>query len=64
MVLDSLGVGLVDQNVLYNDNQSHSITEAGWYTAPDGLQWTTHNRELPAPPGPPRYGSYHFVPFG
>lgn len=38
MVLDSLGAGLLDQNQLYNDNHSHSTTEAGWATAPDGLQ--------------------------
>jgi len=63
MVLDSLGAGLLDQNVLYNDNHSHSTTEAGWYTAPDGLQWTMHNLEPPAPPGPPHYGSYDFVLF-
>ena len=47
MVLDSLGAGLLDQNVLYNDNHSHSTTEAGWYTGPDGLQWTMHNWSLP-----------------
>ncbi|HEX4578321.1 MAG TPA: hypothetical protein VH117_13275 [Edaphobacter sp.] len=63
MVLDSLGAGLLDQNVLYNDNHSHSTTESGWYTAPDGLQWTMHNLEPPAPPGPPHYGSYDFVLF-
>jgi hypothetical protein len=63
MVLDSLGAGLLDQNQLYNDNHSHSTTESGWYTAPDGLQWTMHNYEPPAPAGPPHYGSYDFVLF-
>ena len=63
MVLDSLGAGLLDQNQLYNDNHSHSTTEAGWATAPDGLQWTMHNYEPPAPAGPPHYGSYDFVLF-
>jgi len=63
MVLDSLGAGLLDQNQLYNDNHSHSTTESGWYTAPDGLQWTMHHYEPPAPPGPPHYGSYDFVLF-
>ncbi len=63
MVLDSLGAGLLDQNTLYNDNHSHSTSESGWSTAPDGLQWTMHNLEPPAPPGPPHYGSYDFVLF-
>ena len=63
MVLDSLGAGLLDQNQLYSDNHSHSTTEAGWYTAPDGLQWTMHSLEPPAPSGPPHYGSYDFVLF-
>ena len=43
MVLASLGTGLLDQDQLYSDNHSHSTTESGWYTAPDGLQWTMHN---------------------
>jgi hypothetical protein len=63
MVLDSLGAGLLDQNTLYNDNHSHSTAEAGWYTAPDGLQWTMHTLEPPAPAGPPHYGYYDFVLF-
>ncbi len=63
MVLNSLGAGLVDQNQLYNDNHSHSTTEGGWATAPDGLQWTMHNYEPPAPAGPPHYGYYDFVLF-
>lgn len=63
MVLDSLGAGLLDQTQLYNDNHSHSTTESGWATAPDGLQWTMHNYEPPAPAGPPHYGYYDFVLF-
>jgi len=63
MVLDSLGTGLLDQTQLYNDNHSHSTTESGWASGPDGLQWTMHNYEPPAPPGPPHYGSYDFVLF-
>jgi hypothetical protein len=63
MVLASLGGGLLDQNQLYNDNHSHSTAEAGWYTAPDGLQWTMRTLEPPAPSGPPHYGSYDFVLF-
>ncbi len=63
MVLDSLGAGLLDQNQLYNDNHSHSTTESGWFTAPDGLQWTMHNYEPPAPAGAPHYGYYDFVLF-
>ena len=43
MVLDSVGAGLLDQVGLYNDNHSHSTSESGWATAPDGLQWTLNN---------------------
>jgi hypothetical protein len=63
MVLDSIGAGLLDQNQLYNDNHSHSTTEGGWYTAPDGLQWTMYNLEPPASAGPPHFGHYDFVLF-
>ena len=45
MVLDQLGQGLLSQNLLYNDNHSHSVTELGWATAPDGLQWTMNHRQ-------------------
>jgi hypothetical protein len=44
MVLDSIGAGTLDQNSLYADNHSHSTIEPGWYTAPDGLQWTLNDR--------------------
>jgi hypothetical protein len=40
MVLASLGLGLLPQDQLYNDNHAHSILEGNWYTAPDGLFWT------------------------
>jgi hypothetical protein len=43
MVLDQLGMGLQNQTPLYNDNHSHSVAEANWYTAPDGLQWTLNH---------------------
>ncbi|MFM0632786.1 C39 family peptidase [Paraburkholderia xenovorans] len=49
MVLGSIGAGLLDQDDLYNDNHTHSTTEANWYTAPDGLLWTMNNRKPPAP---------------
>ena len=45
MVLEQCGAGLQGQVDLYNDNNSHSTTEAGWYTAPDGLTWTMNNRQ-------------------
>ena len=45
MVLEQCGVGLLDQDDLYNDNHTHSTTEGGWYTAPDGLRWTMNNRQ-------------------
>jgi hypothetical protein len=44
MVLAQIGAGLLDQTSLYNDNHNHSTIESGWYTAPDGLQWTLNNR--------------------
>src|SRR5215467_5239311 len=43
MVLDECGVGLLDQDTLYTHNHSHSVAESGWFTAPDGLQWTLNN---------------------
>lgn len=43
MVLDECGVGLLDQDTLYTHNHSHSLVESGWFTAPDGLQWTLNN---------------------
>jgi len=45
MVLEECGAGLLSQVNLYNDNHSHSTTESGWYTAPDGLTWTLNNRQ-------------------
>jgi hypothetical protein len=45
MVLAQCGAGLLHQTDLYNDNHSHSTAESGWYTAPDGLQWTLNNRQ-------------------
>jgi len=47
MVLDEVGAGLLNQDDLYNENHSHSTTESGWATAPDGLQYTL-NHEAPA----------------
>ena len=47
MVLDEIGAGLLDQDTLYNENHSHSTTESGWATGPDGLQYTM-NHEAPA----------------
>lgn len=44
MVLDSIGTGLLDQDDLYADNHSHSVTESGWYSGPDGVAWTMNNR--------------------
>ena len=44
MVLDSIGTGILDQDDLYADNHSHGTLEPGWYTAPDGLQWTLNDR--------------------
>ena len=48
MVLAEIGAGLLDQDDLYADNHSHSTTEGGWYTAPDGLTWTLNDRRPPS----------------
>jgi len=45
MVLNSIGGPLYDQAPLYASNHSHSTTEPGWYTGPDGLQWTLNNMQ-------------------
>lgn len=47
MVLAQIGAGLPDQDDLYADNNSHSTTEGGWYTGPDGLTWTLNDRRPP-----------------
>lgn len=47
MILDSIGSGLIGQNTLYSSNHSHS--SAGWYTSPDGLNFTL-NAFMPPPP--------------
>ena len=45
MVLASINGGtLLDQDDLYADNHSHSTAESGWYSGPDGLQWTMNDR--------------------
>jgi hypothetical protein len=46
MVLRSIGGPLFNQEYLYDDNHSHSTAESGWYTAPDGLQWTLNNWQV------------------
>jgi hypothetical protein len=57
MVLGSLGLGLLSQDTLYNDNHTHSTLESGWATAPDGLHWTLTNysqglpHAIPSNPG-------------
>jgi hypothetical protein len=63
MVLDSVAAGLLDQDQLYSDNHSHSTTESGWSTGPDGLRWTLNNYAPPAPAGPPHFGAYNFTLF-
>lgn len=45
MVLNSIGAPLLDQNDLYYMNHGHSVAESGWYTAPDGLEWTMFNMD-------------------
>ncbi|QSQ22724.1 hypothetical protein JY651_47795 [Pyxidicoccus parkwayensis] len=48
MVLETIGAGILDQDDLYSDNHSHSTIESGWYTGPDGLQWTLLDRRPPS----------------
>jgi hypothetical protein len=55
MILDSIGSGLLDQNTLYNSNHAHS--SPGWYTSPDGLNFTL-NAFMPPPP---RFDSFFIV---
>jgi hypothetical protein len=45
MVLASIGGGLLQQDDLQSDSHSHSTTEAGWNTSPDGLLWTINHRK-------------------
>jgi hypothetical protein len=56
MVLASLGLGLLPQDQLYNDNHTHSTLEGGWATGPDGLHWTltdlSQGRSHPIPSDP------------
>jgi len=58
MILDSIGSGLLDQNTLYNSNHSHS--NPGWYTSPDGLNYTL-NAFMPPPP---KFNSFFVVERG
>jgi hypothetical protein len=55
MILDSIGSGIIDQNTLYASNHGHS--GPGWYTAPDGLNYTL-NAFMPPPPA---FNSYFIV---
>jgi hypothetical protein len=53
MILDSIGSGLLDQNVLYNSNHSHN-TQSNWYTDPDGLNYTLNFYK----PNPPTFNNF------
>ena len=55
MILDSIGSGLIDQNILYASNHAHS--SSGWFTSPDGLNYTL-NAYMPPPP---RFDSFFIV---
>lgn len=39
MILDSIGAGILDQDVLYISNHTHN-SQSGWFTDPDGLAYT------------------------
>ena len=47
MILDSIGSGVLNQNMLYASNHAHS--SSGWATSPDGLNFTL-NQYMPPPP--------------
>ena len=55
MILGSIGSGILDQNTLYNSNHAHS--SSGWYTSPDGLNFTL-NAFMPPPP---KFDSFFIV---
>jgi len=56
MILDKIGAGLLDQNLLYNSNHSHN-TRPNWYTDPDGLNYTLNHYK----PNPPIFNNYFVV---
>ena len=56
MILDSIGSGLLDQNVLYNSNHSHN-TQNNWYTDPDGLNYTLNFYK----PNPPTFNNFFVI---
>jgi hypothetical protein len=58
MILDAIGSGLIDQDTLYNSNHAHS--SPGWYTSPDGLNFTL-NAFMPPPP---KFDSFFIVERG
>ncbi|HXN47461.1 MAG TPA: hypothetical protein VN893_12520 [Bryobacteraceae bacterium] len=61
MVLDQIGAGLLGQDGLYAENHSHSTTESGWSTAPDGLQYTMNDQTPPGNPTGLPHGHPYFV---
>jgi hypothetical protein len=61
MVLDQIGAGLLSQDDLYAENHSHSTTESGWATAPDGIRYTMNDRTPPGNPTNLPHGHPYFV---
>ena len=45
MVLRALGLPLLNQVGLYNDNHTHTVEAAAWESPPDGFCWTMNNRQ-------------------
>ncbi len=48
MVLNQIGAGLLSQDDLYNDNNSHNSSDEqadSWYSGPAGINWTMINRK-------------------
>lgn len=45
MVLRGLGLPLLNQVDLFNDNHNHTVEAAAWESPPDGFCWTMNNRQ-------------------
>lgn len=56
MILDSIGAGLKDQDVLYSSNHSHN-TDSNWSTDPAGLTYTLNHYK----PSPPTFNNYFVI---
>ncbi len=56
MILHGIGGPFYDQDALYTSNHNHN-TQAGWYTDPNGLNYTLNALK----PGPPTFTNFFVV---